>query len=209
MATKDSIPLGKHTKAGGHSAKKSPEYNSWKMMKSRCYSRNATSYHRYGGRGITVCERWRNSFLDFLADMGPRPTNTTLDRYPDKDGNYEPGNCRWATRKEQQNNTIQTRLLTLNGETMCLKDWAKRIGISQRSVSHRLASGWSVEKALSTPFVPPNKRGVIMLTHDGKTMPLQEWSCMLNVQPNTIYQRINLLGWSVEKALSTPTRRHR
>jgi hypothetical protein len=80
---------------------RTPEYASWSEMRNRCYNPKATGYKHWGGRGITVCDRWRYSFENFLADMGPRPQGTTLDRYPNNDGNYEPGNCRWATWLEQ------------------------------------------------------------------------------------------------------------
>jgi len=78
--------------------------NSWRKMIERCTSKNAAQYADYGGRGITVCDRWRESFSDFVEDMKPRPEGTTLDRYPNNDGNYEPGNCRWATKKQQAAN---------------------------------------------------------------------------------------------------------
>jgi hypothetical protein len=81
-----------------------PTYRSWHAMKQRCRDPNDTSYDRYGGRGITVCERWINSFENFKADMGERPKGKTLDRYPDKNGNYQPDNCRWATPVEQAAN---------------------------------------------------------------------------------------------------------
>jgi hypothetical protein len=84
--------------------RRTPTYNSWVSMKQRCRDPNDTQYKRYGGRGITVCDRWINSFENFLADMGERPKNMTLDRYPDNDGNYEPSNCRWATPQEQARN---------------------------------------------------------------------------------------------------------
>lgn len=83
----------------------SSEYNSWRSMIGRCTRTKNNRYERYGGRGIKVCDRWLESFPDFLTDMGPKPTpNHSIDRYPDPDGDYEPGNCRWATREEQEAN---------------------------------------------------------------------------------------------------------
>ncbi len=94
-----------HGLTHGHGGKenRSRTYNTWRSMKHRCNCQNAVNYHHYGGRGISVCDRWLNSFENFLADMGKRPDGTTIDRI-DNDGNYEPGNCRWATHKQQYYN---------------------------------------------------------------------------------------------------------
>lgn len=92
----------------GHSYKTSrgctPEYNSWRAAKERCFNTKFKNYHNYGGRGITMCVLWRSDFTAFLKYMGARPEGMTLDRFPDNNGNYEPGNCRWATWKQQRNN---------------------------------------------------------------------------------------------------------
>lgn len=140
----------------GHATggKTTGEYAAWLGMKRRCYSVKMRAYPLYGGRGITVCDRWRDSFPAFLADMGPRPSpQHSVDRYPNKDGNYEPGNCRWATKGEQSRNTNRNRLVTFRGETLCVTDWAARLGVGKHAISSRLFGlGWSVEKALTTPF---------------------------------------------------------
>lgn len=86
----------------------SPEFRSWRAMVQRCTNKNHAAFARYGGRGISICQRWRESFEAFLSDMGPRPEGTTLDRFPDPNGNYEPGNCRWATAAQQNRNTRST-----------------------------------------------------------------------------------------------------
>lgn len=127
----------------------SPEFESWRAMMERCTNPNHKRWHRYGGRGITVCERWRN-FANFLADMGPRPEGRTLDRYPNGDGNYEPGNCRWATVKEQNQNRVSGRLVTYGGVSLTASAWARRFGWRDSVVRERLLAGWPIERALTT-----------------------------------------------------------
>lgn len=130
-----------------------PEYRSWKSMVERCERPEHTSYSRYGAVGVRVAERWRgeDGFTNFLADLGPRPRGTTLDRFPDFKGNYEPGNVRWATIAEQNRNKGDTRLITINGQTQCLKDWALERGLRYDTVHARIKRGWSVERALEFP----------------------------------------------------------
>ena len=135
----------------GHS--KTPEYMIWHYMMQRCENPNSTHYSYYGGRGITVCDRWRESFADFLEDMGSQPTpQYSLDRFPDNNKGYEPGNVRWATHTEQMRNRRNNRLLTLDGETRCLTEWAKILGVPYEALRGRIRQGWSAERALTEPF---------------------------------------------------------
>lgn len=136
----------------GHArhGKRSLAYVSWQKMRTRCYAITSDSYSRYGGRGITICSRWRKSFEAFLADMGERPSDMTLDRIDNND-NYEPSNCRWATRSEQQGNKRNTRLLTYKGRTMKLIEWAKQQEIHVNTLCYRLKAGWSTADAIMRP----------------------------------------------------------
>ena len=126
-------------------------------MKQRCSNEKDANYHNYGGRGISVCERW-HSFENFLADMGERPSKIhSLDRFPDKNGNYGPDNCRWATPKEQMRNVRYNRMITFNGETYCTAQWAEKLGISAYNIYSRLKRGMSIEQVMSTKLFDPNK----------------------------------------------------
>lgn len=129
------------------------EYRAWSCMRTRCNNPKFVDWNLYGGRGIKCCDRW-DSFVQFFADMGPKPSpGHSLDR-KDSDGNYEPSNCRWATAKEQANNwKRRNRRIEFMGQTLSLPDWANRMGISRESLRDRLKSGWPVEKALTTPAV--------------------------------------------------------
>jgi hypothetical protein len=131
-------------------------YHSYNQMKGRCLNPRNQAWKDYGGRGITVCQRWLMGFEYFLADMGECPPGKSLDRYPDKNGNYEPGNCRWATPKEQADNrrprSRQNRnavKYTFRGETLTLKEWGKRMGIKPVTLWARIYAGWEIEKVLS------------------------------------------------------------
>lgn len=126
----------------------------WREMQTRCYNSNRAGYHNYGGRGISVCERWRgkDGFDHFMEDMGHRPTpGHSLDRI-NVNGNYEPGNCRWATRSEQAGNRRAAVKITYDGVTLCLAEWAKKTGIRRTTLRSRMAAGWPVGRMLG--FVP-------------------------------------------------------
>jgi hypothetical protein len=117
-------------------------------MKKRCLDRDYRRFDRYGGRGITVCPEWIDSFESFLSDMGPRPSpDHSLDRR-DNDGNYEPGNCRWATLKEQRRNTAANHLVTAFGETKTLAEWSESTGIERSKMAYRIKVGWPMERVM-------------------------------------------------------------
>lgn len=121
----------------------------WKSMKARCLNPLETGYKYWGGRGITICEKWL-TFEGFFEDMGEAPEGMTIGRR-DNDGNYEPGNCRWETQVQQQRNRRSNRRLSWRGETLCVSEWSERLGISRRTIQSRLADGWDTERSLATP----------------------------------------------------------
>jgi hypothetical protein len=133
---------------------RTPEYKAWISMIERCEKPTCPCYHHYGGRGITVCERW-HSFDLFLKDMGARPSRGHSIERLNNNGNYEPSNCKWATAKEQSRNRRSNSLLTLNGETKCITDWAITLEIPPTTIWSRLAHGWSVERTLTVTRKPP------------------------------------------------------
>lgn len=130
---------------------KTPEYACWVHMLVRCSKESDPSFHRYGGRGIKVCNEWKNSFVEFYLDMGPRPSKKHSIERKDNDGDYTPNNCHWATRIEQANNTSQNRVLEFAGERKTLAQWKKQFGFKRGLIEERLRRGWSVWKAFVTP----------------------------------------------------------
>ncbi len=144
---------GKKNATHGHTRAKrrSSEYIAWCNMHTRCRNENAENYRLYGARGITVCERW-SSFENFLADLGPKPSpRHEIDRYPDNDGHYEPGNCRWTTKVEQHNNKRTNHLLTVDGQTLTVAEWAREANILPVTLHRRIRDGWHSDWVL-VPF---------------------------------------------------------
>lgn len=140
-----------------HGMRDTPEYKIWASMVQRCTNASDKAFRHYGGRGITVCDRWTTS-ANFFADMGPRPSSKHSVERIDNNKGYSPDNCKWATSAEQSRNTRRTRMLTFNGETMCLKDWADRLGCHYLRLHYRLGKqGWTIERTLTTPMRRLNK----------------------------------------------------
>jgi hypothetical protein len=129
------------------------EYRIWCSIKQRCFNPLDSGFKDYGARGIKVCPEWMNNFAHFMRDMGPRPSRQHSVERRNNDGDYEPGNCYWATMAIQRRNTRQTHMLIYNGKTQCLTDWANELGMSPTTLSNRIVrDGWNVEKALATPI---------------------------------------------------------
>ena len=134
-----------------HGLSATREHKIWRAMKGRCGNPNSTSYHKYGARGISVCERWA-SFHSFIEDMGKAPSEAHSIERIDNDGPYAPENCRWATPQEQANNCRTNRRISFLGRELTISQWAVEIGISQRTLVARLDKlKWPIDRALTTP----------------------------------------------------------
>ena len=185
-----------------HGMSYTPEHRVWRSMLTRCYNRNCACYSRYGGRGITVCDRWRHSFKNFFEDMGKRPSSShSIDRI-DVNGNYEPSNCRWVTQTVQSNNTRVNKFISINGVERTQAEWSAISGIHPTVIAKRVSLGWTGTKIISAP-----KRhfSVTLLTHSGRTMTFTEWEKETGISKLTLYSRVKR-GWNVDQALTTPAR---
>lgn len=148
----------KHGHSGnGGKRKASTEYESWCKMKERCCNPENPSFHYYGGRGIKICDRWLESFQNFIDDMGSKPPGMSIERI-DVNGNYEPSNCKWATRYEQSNNRRNNIRVEIGGVTKNLTQWCVELGLNKGAIHGRLAKGWPPLEALQTPVGKPGRR---------------------------------------------------
>ena len=195
-------------------------YRIWQVMRGRCRNPNHSEYHRYGARGITVCPEWDSYpiFKSWALDNGYDDT-LTIDRI-NTNGPYCPSNCRWATMKEQSNNRRTCHLLTYNGKTQTLMQWAEETGLSRGAFKQRLQRGWSVEATLTTPLKTLNGQkqfnpgrhkvcdGTGLYTYNGETHTLVEWSRKLGIKKQTLYTRVTDSRFTIDEAFTTPVRRH-
>lgn len=184
---------------------KSRLYRIWNNMKQRCNNPNNTVYHRYGQRGIDVCDEWKNSFDAFSewAYNNGYNDSMTIDRI-DNDGNYCPENCCIASWKDQANNRSDNHIISFNGKTQTLAQWSDELGVDARTLWARLKK-WPVERALTEHTHSEFRRK--LLTYNGETHSVYDWARICNIKPTTLSTRINRFGWSVEKALTTPVTR--
>jgi hypothetical protein len=180
------------------------EYEAWTGAKSRCSNPKSFAWKYYGGRGISFCEKWRNSFQDFLNDVGPAPKKTdTLDRI-NNNGNYEPGNVRWVSKQKNLQNKRNAHLITFRGQTRHLWDWCERLKLNYNLIERRL-NGYKMnpEQALTKPV-----GGGKFITFRGENHNMDQWAKKLHILPITIQMRFRR-GWPVEKVLTTPVHRCR
>ena len=143
---KDEIRKIVHTK---HGQERTRLYKIWQGIKKRCYRKTFQKYNLYGGRGITVCDEWKNNFIPFFnwAMSNGYKDNLTIDRI-DVNGNYEPSNCRWCTQKQQMRNTRRNHLLTINGKTKCIAEWAEVFNIPYKTLYSKIKRGLPIDKVL-------------------------------------------------------------
>lgn len=181
-----------------HGMTNSPEYVSWMAMRNRCLNPRSEHYHRYGGRGIKVCYRWATSFENFFADMGPRPTPAhTLDRYPDNDGNYEPGNCRWATPSEQAFN--RSTNVTVQGPDGCElspRAAAEAFNLKWTTFNNRVRRGVPLD-------APVRRYAQRYALPDGSHQTAIDLQAMAGVPARVIRTRL-CEGWDPIRAATTP-----
>lgn len=140
-----------------------PEYRIWRGMINRCENKRDHDYKTWGGRGIRIASEWRHDFIAFLKYVGVRPSSDhSIDRFPNPNGNYEPGNVRWATPREQAGNRRNTRLLTVGAETLPAAEWSRRYGVPGTSIMWRVRNGWTPEAAVTIPTNKSKKRHLLL-----------------------------------------------
>jgi len=155
--TVDSGSLSSNTHSCGctwgerHGMNDHPLYARWAGMIARCENPKHKDFHSYGGRNIRVCERWRHSFKTFVDDMGNPPTPKHTIERKDSNGNYAPENCIWATLTQQARNTRQNHLITIDGVTLCMSEWAERMGVKRSMIKCRIKAGWNPQMAVLLP----------------------------------------------------------
>lgn len=182
-----------------------PEYKTLKGIKERCRNPNSNGYEHYGGRGISVDERWLGSegFKNFIEDMGPKPTPQHSIERKDTDGDYEPGNCRWATTKEQQNNKTNNRKIKIGGEELTIAQIADKTGLTHAVVLYRVNVGMTEDKIVS-----PVHGNSPKYLYRGREYSLVELARETNMCISLLHRRVSYEGMTVEEAISKPIRKH-
>ena len=193
--------------AKSHGLTNSRLYRVWKNIRTRCYNKKSNFYKYYGGKGIILCDEWKNDFKSFHDwayangyDENAEYMKCTIDRI-DLNGYYEPSNCRWVTSKEQARNRTSNRLIEYNGEKLTLIEWAERLNMHYDKLRHRLDVGWNVKDAFEIINLEPRT-----ITYNGEKHTIKEWAKILGINKNSLCTRLYNYHWSVEKAFTTPIR---
>lgn len=183
------------------------EYRVWRQMRMRCELPTHRQFKDYGGRGIQVCERWQ-VFVNFLADMGPRPSGRSLDRRENDQG-YSPENCRWATKEEQATNKRSTRWADVDGKKVPLIDLARQAGLNPGTVYARIDAGWSWQDAVGKTVKQALKErpGAALYSYMGETRSLTDWAQKLGVSKVLLSKRLDR-GWTFKQAVETPNKKN-
>lgn len=203
------ISIEKGRARGTHrETNKTKEYKTWAEMKFRCLNKTSTSYHHYGGRGITVCVRWIESYENFLADMGRAPTKDhSIDRI-NVNGNYEPSNCKWSTDCEQANNRRNSRLITLYGSTKTLAQWCHKLGVNYNTMSTRIYRGWKHSEAIEKSTDKKLSKEQVIEIRSIKNIPnrpiYKEIAKQYGVSYNMIFKIMNNKVWKLADNFLTP-----
>ena len=186
-----------------HGLYKHPLHIVWGNMISRCYYPKNIGYRNYGGRGITVCDEWRNDFYSFhlWATSNGYKKSLTIDRIDNNKG-YNPDNCRWVNQKEQCNNKNSNHTLTYSGITKTISQWSDELNIKVVTIQDRIHRGWSDERIITTPLQKSPKEKAL-LTYNGRTETPVVWSRLTGIDRGTIRYRKSI-GWTDEEVLTIP-----
>lgn len=196
-----------------HGQKGTRLYRIWNGIKNRCTNANDESYKRYGARGISICDEWANDFMAFhdWAIENGYSDNLSIDRI-DNNGNYEPSNCRWADNKTQCRNRSSNHLVTYSGKTQTIAEWESELGFKKDILTTRLSHGWSVEKAIETPYTGykfkcgkdfNKKVRETIVELDGEEHKIAEWCLLKGLKENTIIKRMRR-GMDAYEAITKP-----
>jgi hypothetical protein len=204
------------TKHGYTSIRATPDqartYAAWEGMIGRCYQQNRRGFQNYGGRGITVFQPWRDSFEAFVGYVGMHPGDGySLDRFPDKNGNYEPGNVRWATRKQQQNNMRSNVLVRMDGAEMTMRQVQEKLGLGKRAVMSLLVNGEVVKEKIPMALARtrPIKYQPRIVVFRGQSMTLNKCASIAGISTAILHYRVVKAGMEIEAALAMPIKKVR
>lgn len=201
-------------RATRHGLSDTDEFKIWLGIEQRCNNPNRRGYENYGGKGVQICMDWSSklhpkgvAFQNFIEHVGPRPSKEhSIDRHPNKNGNYEPGNVRWATHIEQANNKSSNHMIEFRGECKTVANWARELNIESSLIYARLGMGWSIEDIVNTPSAKGLHRNSIV--YQGEKISWEELAKRHGIRSDTLRYRMKQ-GWSLEKALTTPVKKRR